>query len=228
MLDQILSHIEMCNLEKVQTLQRGMNFRLNPNYSILLMSRRDNAIYNDKILEDGITIEYEWHDIPKTNWIDVKVLNQPEFTKTWKLTQNGKFIKAVNDYKKWLSGPEIVKIYEKLLPWIRSLKWFFELMDYKSFFDWTRSVFKFILKLSSKQDKQYNNSIDLEHTRLIPSNIKKEVWKRDGGKCILCGSVKNLHFDHDLPFSKWWTSLLKENIKILCMQCNLRKSDKIE
>jgi 5-methylcytosine-specific restriction endonuclease McrA len=72
------------------------------------------------------------------------------------------------------------------------------------------------------------NSIDLEHTRLIPSEVKKEVWKRDLWKCVLCWSIKNLHFDHDLPFSKWGTSLTEKNIKLLCMTCNLKKSDKIE
>ncbi|MCX8106660.1 MAG: HNH endonuclease [Ignavibacterium album] len=40
-------------------------------------------------------------------------------------------------------------------------------------------------------------------------------------------STKNLHFDHDLPFSKGGTSLTAENVRILCMKCNLSKSNKI-
>jgi hypothetical protein len=59
MLDEIISYRDLCNRENVQTLQRGMNFRLNNNYSVILMSRRNNAPYQDKILNDGITIEYE-------------------------------------------------------------------------------------------------------------------------------------------------------------------------
>ena len=68
----------------------------------------------------------------------------------------------------------------------------------------------------------------LEHNRLIPSEVKREVWKRDQGKCVLCGDTKNLHFDHDLPFSRGGTSLSSDNIKLLCMTHNIKKSDKIE
>src|SRR5262249_7901472 len=39
--DDILSYREMC--EEIQTLQRGMNFRLRPSYSVILMSQRPNA-----------------------------------------------------------------------------------------------------------------------------------------------------------------------------------------
>jgi hypothetical protein len=64
-LDDILSHREMCEAENVQTLQRGMNFRMNPSYSVVLMSQKSNAPYKDKIHSDGITIEYEGHDKAK-------------------------------------------------------------------------------------------------------------------------------------------------------------------
>jgi 5-methylcytosine-specific restriction endonuclease McrA len=73
-----------------------------------------------------------------------------------------------------------------------------------------------------------SKDLKLSHTRLIPSHVKKDVWKRDQGKCVLCGESKNLHFDHDLPFSRGGTSLLVDNVKLLCAKCNLRKSDKIE
>jgi hypothetical protein len=229
MIDDIISYRELCDNENVQTLQRGMNFRLNQNYSVILMSQRNNAPYSDKILDDGITIEYEWHDEPKIkNITNPKDIDQPKYTKTWNLTQNGKFIQSINAYKSWVNIPERVKVYEKILSWIRSLKGFFNLIDYKVHNDWTRNLFVFILQLTKNQDTTKQSHIDLEHTRLIPSTIKKEVWKRDGWKCVLCDSTKNLHFDHDLPFSKWWTSLTSKNIKLLCMQCNLKKSNKIE
>ena len=41
--NDILSYREMCDAENVQTLQRGMNFKMNPSYSVILMSRRSNA-----------------------------------------------------------------------------------------------------------------------------------------------------------------------------------------
>ncbi len=69
--------------------------------------------------------------------------------------------------------------------------------------------------------------IELPHSRLIPTTVKLEVWARDKGQCVLCGSKENLHFDHDLPFSKGGTSLTAKNVKILCAKHNLQKSDKI-
>jgi len=187
MLDEILSYRELCDRENVQTLQRGMNFRLNSNYSVILMSRRTNAPYQDKILNDGVTIEYEGHDEPQTSEItDPKKIDQPMRTKKWTLTQNGKFIEAVNNYKSWTKSVEVVKVYEKILSWVWSLKWFFDLVDYKIEFDWNRNVFVFILKLSEHQNLGNSEVIDLQHTRLIPSEVKKEVWKRDWWQCVLC------------------------------------------
>jgi 5-methylcytosine-specific restriction endonuclease McrA len=63
---------------------------------------------------------------------------------------------------------------------------------------------------------------------MIPSHIKREVWKRDKGCCVLGGSKDNLHFDHIIPYSKGGSSLLEENIQLLCARHNLRKRDKIE
>jgi 5-methylcytosine-specific restriction endonuclease McrA len=63
--------------------------------------------------------------------------------------------------------------------------------------------------------------------RVIPTHVKLEVWKRDGGKCVVCDSRENLHFDHDLPFSKGGSSLTAKNVQILCAKHNLEKHDKI-
>jgi len=193
------------------------------------MSRRSNAPYFDRILEDGIRIEYEGHDEPKTSYeMNPKSLNQPDKTKIGTLTQNGRFIAAVEKYKKGIANAELIKVYEKIIPGVWSLKGFFDLIDYQVKFDGKRNVFVFLLKLSDNQSVETNTPIDLAHTRLIPSEVKKEVWKRDNGKCVICGSTKNLHFDHDLPFSKGGTSLTAKNIRLLCAKCNLAKSDKIE
>lgn len=229
MIDQIFSYREMCDAENVQTLQRGMNFRMNLRYSVILMSRRSNAPYMDSISDDGITIEYEGHDEPKTSHeMNPKALDQPRYTKNGTLTQNGKFIEAIEKYKNNHIEAEKVKVYEKILAGVWSLKGLFYLIDYKIKNDGNRNVFVFILKLSDEQENNSHEIIDLAHTRLIPSEVKKEVWKRDGGKCVLCESIKNLHFDHDLPFSKGGTSLTAKNIRLLCAKCNLAKSDKIE
>lgn len=226
--DDILSYREMCDAES-WTLQKGMNFQINNSFSVILMSQRTNAPYKDRIYEEGVTIEYEGHDISKRYSRNSKYEDQPDKLPSGKLTQNGLFIEAVKKYKENGKNPEIVKVYEKIMDGVWSLKGFFDLVDYKIVFEGGRNVFRFILRLSENQ--QVDGSLiqkEILHTRLIPTEIKKEVWKRDKGKCVICGETKNLHFDHELPFSKGGTSLTTKNVRLLCMKHNLQKSAKIE
>jgi 5-methylcytosine-specific restriction endonuclease McrA len=67
-----------------------------------------------------------------------------------------------------------------------------------------------------------------EPQRIIPTAVKLEVWKRDGGKCAMCGATTELHFDHIIPYSKGGTSLKADNVQLLCARHNLEKRDKIE
>jgi len=228
--DDILSYREMCDAENVQTLQRGMNFRLNPSYSVILMSQRSNAPYKDRVSPDGFSIEYEGHDVSKRSYGHYpKHEDQPEKLPSGKLTQNGQFIEAVRKYKEGNQEPESVKVYEKIMAGVWSLKGFFDLIDYKVVRDGKRNVFRFLLRLSERQLANVGQeNIYLNHSRLIPSEVKKEVWKRDRGKCVKCDSTTNLHFDHELPFSKGGTSLTAKNVRLLCMKHNLEKSAKIE
>ena len=53
MIDAILTYREMCDAENLQTLQRGMNYRLNTDYSVILMSQHDNAPCNNEIQPAG-------------------------------------------------------------------------------------------------------------------------------------------------------------------------------
>lgn len=230
MRDQILSHSKMCMQEGSTMLQRGMNFRINPKYSILLMSQRKNAPYQDAIHDDGITIEYEGHDVIKSEAAFPKLEDQPYKTKKGTLTQNGKFANAVDDFKNKGTEPEVVRIYEKLFDGTWSDKGFFKLIDYKYVPSGKRKVFRFILE-EIEVDFE-NNETHIKklkpHSRIIPSDIKRVVWERDGGKCVECGASDNLHFDHDLPFSKGGSSITVDNVKILCARHNLQKSDKIQ
>ncbi|MFH1733626.1 MAG: HNH endonuclease [bacterium] len=232
MKDTILSYREMCDKEDVQTLQRGMNFRLNPNYSVILMSQRKNAPYNDSISPDGLKIEYEGHDIPKIVGIsDPKSHDQPRYTKLGKLTQNGLFAKAVDDFKKMARDPEVIRVYEKLFSGIWSDKGFFKLINYEVLRDNNnRYVFRFLLEETEIEflDENMQENRLRPRSRIIPSKIKKEVWIRDKGRCVICSATDELHFDHDLPYSKGGTSITVNNVRILCARHNIQKSDKIE
>src|SRR5438874_9784689 len=87
---------------------------------------------------------------------------------------------------------------------------------------------KVTMSRSGKAEKKsFGRVVELPHNRLIPTLVKVEVWRRDGGKCVQCGLTKNLHFDHDIPFSKGGSSLTAANVRLLCAIHNLEKSDKI-
>lgn len=60
----------------------------------------------------------------------------------------------------------------------------------------------------------------------IPKRVQREVWRRDGGRCVECGSRKNLEFDHIIPISKGGSNTAR-NIQLLCEECNRKKSNKI-
>lgn len=60
----------------------------------------------------------------------------------------------------------------------------------------------------------------------IPREIVDAVYKRDGGRCVYCGSTQNLQLDHIIPFSKGGATTL-ENLQLLCQKCNIEKSNKI-
>ena len=65
-----------------------------------------------------------------------------------------------------------------------------------------------------------------ERREPIPQDVMDNVWRRDGGKCVKCGSNENLEFDHIIPFSKGGASTYR-NMQILCKKCNIDKSNKI-
>jgi hypothetical protein len=90
--DDILSYREMCDAEQVQTLQRGMNFRMGKTYSVILMSQRSNAPYNDRIHDDGVTIEYEGHDVSKKSYQHNPKLRSARQASLWKIGPNRKFL----------------------------------------------------------------------------------------------------------------------------------------
>lgn len=193
------------------------------------MSQRKNAPYNDRVHVDGVTIEYEGHDVLRKSYDhNPKNEDQPEHFPSGELTQNGKFIQAINETKKGKRDPEKVRVYEKIMSGVWTFKGYFDLIDYEIHEHNGRNVFRFLLRLCDNQEINIATSNkELKHDRLIPSIVKMEVWKRDEGKCVICGTNNNLHFDHDLPFSKGGTSLTVKNVRLLCMKHNLEKSAKI-
>jgi 5-methylcytosine-specific restriction endonuclease McrA len=219
----------MCRHEGA-SLQRGMNFRLGGRTSVILMSLRPGAPYADRIEQNGRILIYEGHDAPKNMLCpNPKGTDQPDIYPTGKPTQNGLFWNAVVGYKNHKAAAETVRVHEKIKNGIWAYAGLFELIDARKQEEHGRKVFKFTLRMSEQQVARVAVATsEIEHDRLIPTQVKIEVWKRDKGKCVLCGNRENLHFDHIVPFSKGGTSLLAKNIQLLCATHNLLKHDKIE
>jgi len=68
--------------------------------------------------------------------------------------------------------------------------------------------------------------IDEARRERIPEDVRTFVWRRDGGRCVKCGSTENLEFDHIIPVSKGGSGSAN-NVQLLCAECNRKKSDHI-
>ncbi|HML15955.1 MAG TPA: HNH endonuclease [Bryobacteraceae bacterium] len=226
--NEIISYIERCQRES-SSLQRGMNFDLGVGYSVILMSVHPNAPYRDRCEDDGSTVIYEGHDAPRSRTVeDPKAIDQPEITPVGTLTENGKFYHAAVQYKTGGAAPKPVRVYEKIRQGIWSYNGVFHLVDAWREPDGQRWVFKFKLAAVESADSTLAPGLaQRDRRRLIPTSVKVEVWKRDGGKCVVCGATDELHFDHDLPYSLGGTSVRPENVQLLCARHNLAKGAKI-
>ena len=224
--DDIFAYDKLVAAERAN-LQAGMNYREGRDYSIVLMSVRPGAPYADAI--DPVTglVTYEGHDIKRfRGGPDPKTVDQPLTNPSGSPTENGKFFRDAIEYREGRrKKANLIKVYEKISRGIWSYKGFFELIDADFVPSGGRKVFKFSLKPVEK--KSFGRIVDLPHNRLIPTPVKVEVWRRDRGQCVQCGSTKNLHYDHDIPFSKGGSSLTASNVRLLCAKHNLEKSDKI-
>jgi HNH endonuclease len=226
---EVISYLEMCQAWTA-SLQKGMNFHLRPECSLILMSRRPNAPYRDVVDENGRVLIYEGHDVSRTTEnTNPKSVNQPRYSHGGKLTQNGLFENAALKAKSGEARAELVAVYEKIHAGIWAFNGFFLLTDAWTDSDGRRLVFKFRLELTESESASLSQTkLEPLHNRVIPSVVKLEVWQRDKGQCVLCGSKNNLHFDHDLPYSKGGSSLSADNIRLLCARHNLSKGAKIQ
>jgi 5-methylcytosine-specific restriction endonuclease McrA len=57
---------------------------------------------------------------------------------------------------------------------------------------------------------------------LIPVEVRKAVFERDGGRCVQCDSSFDIQYDHVIPFSMGGASTV-QNLQILCAPCNREK-----
>ena len=226
----VISYLDMCQAEGVN-LQQGMNFQLRGGRSVILMSVRTGAPYADQVENGGRVLIYDGHDQPRTRKTpNPKLIDQVLETETGSTTQNGRFFASARLHRETGAPAELVRVYEKVRAGIWVYNGVFRLTD-----GWAenvdgRRVFKFRLDITEADMPVTVGESELapDQNRLIPTPIKITVWNRDRGKCVQCGASDNLHFDHVIPYSRGGSSLVAENIQLLCARHNLAKRDRIE
>jgi 5-methylcytosine-specific restriction endonuclease McrA len=62
--------------------------------------------------------------------------------------------------------------------------------------------------------------------RPIPASVRNEVWRRDQGRCVDCGSRERLEYDHIIPVSRGGSNTAR-NIELRCETCNRTKGARI-
>ncbi len=60
----------------------------------------------------------------------------------------------------------------------------------------------------------------------IPAPVRREVWRRDGGKCVDCGSRERLEYDHIIAVANGGSDSVR-NIELRCETCNRKKAAKV-
>jgi hypothetical protein len=60
----------------------------------------------------------------------------------------------------------------------------------------------------------------------ISERVRHEVWRRDRGTCVECGSRGRLEFDHIIPVSRGGANTVR-NIELRCEPCNRRKGARV-
>ena len=56
----------------------------------------------------------------------------------------------------------------------------------------------------------------------VAEEMRIEVWRRDAGRCVACGSKERIQFDHIIPVALGGASSV-DNLQILCAACNQAK-----
>ena len=146
-----ISYKQMCAQEGGTRLQRGMNFHLSKDHSVILMST-NNGPYEDELENNGSILIYEGHDVSRRNNSNPKLIDQPMKYDSGRLTENGKFFNAVKEYKAGKSQPEKVKVYEKIQKGTWKDLGIFFLTDSWIEQNKNRKVFKF--KLEKQEDEK--------------------------------------------------------------------------
>lgn len=67
------------------------------------------------------------------------------------------------------------------------------------------------------------------YRKQLSSDLRKDLWKKQGKKCCICGKefpAEEGHVDHKVPWD-YVGDELNDNYQFLCSDCNLHKSNHV-
>mgnify|MGYP006288360197 CR=1 FL=1 len=77
--------------------------------------------------------------------------------------------------------------------------------------------------LADRLEGAGNEEFPWRRKRHVPGIFRERVRRRDGGRCVRCGSQEDLTVDHVRPFSRGGPTVPR-NLQLLCKSCNSSKS----
>lgn len=180
----LISTAELMAREGVN-MQKGMNFRKDGLLlSVFLVLPTHEGEYADEWNAKKHVYTFEGHD-STTIEAGGKTQHQLLMYESGKLTENGKFYKAANEYKDGLrKTPLQVQVYEKLDAGVWYDKGIFELVDVRCIKEGERKIYKFDLDPAGEETPE----------RMMSVVEKIVVWQSDKGRCHKCKVEDGLRF----------------------------------
>jgi hypothetical protein len=96
-----------------------------------------------------------------------------------------------------------------------------------------------VLALVHERDRRRQRRLDHAHALLaadaapagprrrpVAREVREAVFRRDGGRCVECGSDFDIQYDHVIPVALGGANTV-ENLQILCAPCNQRKGGRL-
>jgi len=121
---------------------------------------------------------------------------------------------------------KLFKIFGNILEYAKNKNFEKEALDETEAYIRSIDNLKEVFFMAGENINKLELGIRPEVNRHISSDVKQEVWQRDQGHCVQCGSQLNLEFDHIIPVSKGGSNTAR-NIQLLCEKCNREKYNNI-
>ncbi len=175
------------------------------------------------------------------------IANRQEYLeKTLHWISGGNIASYMAKHKKDKNANELKKYYADMIDWIAStftvkrksmigVDWGKLYNQYKDQPQDAVAIEKEVAKLNDDDEVTSHKGIypyiltrDEKHLslRIFDKHIIRRVTKKQGGKCAYCEkATDNLQGDHIKPWSKGGKTI-KENCQMLCIKCNIIKSNK--